>query len=364
VNEYGYNTLKRFGIQAGLTGVLVAATAVGVGYAVISESRAARSGRLLVFGTNQRGLLFVAVAFVALTSARWPCSGRTSIPTTWDFPRARHASQPAGGYLVAYLIYAVLLVATYGFVTRPSRFDQPAATPPDLSDPVHGAQEDRSLSPRKTANVVLIRQPVPRRAILATALGRGVRLAVRPSPAPVRGRRDVRLRRPPLQWAGIEPITPQDKFYTVTKNTLDPDVDRDIWRLEVNGHVERTHTYDFEELSALAAVTQLTTLMCISNHVSAGLMSNAEWRGVPMADLLNSAGVKSGAVEVVLRGADGYTDTFAIDKALDPTTLVVYEINGEPLSRIHGFPVRIVVPGLFGEKNVKWVTGIEVVTRT
>jgi DMSO/TMAO reductase YedYZ molybdopterin-dependent catalytic subunit len=102
--------------------------------------------------------------------------------------------------------------------------------------------------------------------------------------------------------------------------------------------------------------------MCISNHVSAGLISNAEWRGVPMADLLFAAGVKPGAVEVVLRGADGYTDTFSIDKALEPTTLVVYEINGEPLSRIHGSPVRIIVPGLFGEKNVKWVTGIEVVT--
>jgi DMSO/TMAO reductase YedYZ molybdopterin-dependent catalytic subunit len=101
--------------------------------------------------------------------------------------------------------------------------------------------------------------------------------------------------------------------------------------------------------------------MCISNRIGAGLFSNAVWRGVPMRELLEEAGVRPGAVEVLLRGADGYTDTFAIEKALDPTTLVVYGMNGGPLPERHGYPVRVVVPGLYGEKNVKWVTGIEVV---
>jgi len=98
--------------------------------------------------------------------------------------------------------------------------------------------------------------------------------------------------------------------------------------------------------------------MCISNRVSAGLMSNAVWMGVPMATLLERAGGREGAVEVLLSAADGYTDTFSIEKAMEPTTLVVFQMNGEPLSRVHGYPVRIVVPGLFGEKNVKWVTRI------
>jgi len=80
-----------------------------------------------------------------------------------------------------------------------------------------------------------------------------------------------------------------------------------------------------------------------------------------MADLLNTAVVKESAVEVKLYGADGYTDTFAIEKALDPTTMVVYLMNGEPLPERHGFPARVIVPGLYGEKNVKWVTGIEVI---
>ena len=80
-----------------------------------------------------------------------------------------------------------------------------------------------------------------------------------------------------------------------------------------------------------------------------------------MRDLLNEAGVQEGAVEVKLYGADGYTDTFSIEKAMEPTTMVAYLMNGEPLAERHGYPARLVVPGLFGEKNVKWVTGIEVI---
>ena len=80
-----------------------------------------------------------------------------------------------------------------------------------------------------------------------------------------------------------------------------------------------------------------------------------------MRDLLGASRPGGGAVEVRLHAADGYTDTIAFEKAMEPTTLVVYEMNGEPLPERHGYPARVVVPGLFGEKNVKWVTRIEVV---
>jgi len=368
VNEYGYNTLKRFGIQAGLTGVLVAATLIGAGYAHVSETRAANAGRSLFLGTNRRGLLFVGVSFIALyvisLAVLWPNLDTNSL----GLPPSQARLATAGGYLAAYLSYAVLLIATYWLVTQWARSPQTA-----MNDAPHDTAPAMASMPTSAMPITrsaAVQTSVPRRTVLASFGGAGIAALAGaaftwPSVRLLRQFEDDATfsydgRR--YSGPGIEPITPQDKFYTVTKNTLDPDVDRGIWRLEVNGHVDTSHTYDFEELSSLPSVTQLTTLMCISNHVSAGLMSNAEWKGVPMADLLNAAGVKSGAVEVVLRGADGYTDTFSIDKALDPTTLVVYEINGEPLTRIHGFPVRIVVPGLFGEKNVKWVTGIEVVT--
>lgn len=347
VNEYGYNDLKRFGIEAGLAGVLAAGSIIGIVYALFSFP-AAR------FGTNRRGLVFLAAAFVGLyvgsLAVLWP-----NLDTnTKGLPPSSARLATAGGYLVAYLGFALLLVLTYALITRREAVVKraaPAAAASDLESPAAPSQSQAPSSillPRRTVVAGLAG------AVLAYPSVRLLRDFEDEATFSYDGRR--------YSGPGIKPVTPNDKFYTVTKNTVDPDVDRDVWRLEVNGHVERSHTYDYDELTALPATTQLTTLMCISNHVSAGLISNAEWVGVPMKTLLDAAGVKEGAVEVVLRAADGYTDTFAVEKALDPSTLIVYQMNGEPLPRIHGYPVRVIVPGLFGEKNVKWVTGIEVVT--
>ena len=117
---------------------------------------------------------------------------------------------------------------------------------------------------------------------------------------------------------------------------------------------------DIAAITSLGSVIQESTLACISNGVGGGLMSNAVWKGVPLRRLLEAAGTRTGAVEVVLHGVDGYVDTFPLAKAMDETTLVAYEMNGEPLPRRHGYPVRIIVPGLYGEKNVKWIDRIEV----
>ncbi|MFT4039559.1 MAG: molybdopterin-dependent oxidoreductase, partial [Thermomicrobiales bacterium] len=160
---------------------------------------------------------------------------------------------------------------------------------------------------------------------------------------------------------GVQPIAPVDKFYTVTKNVVDPNVTPEVWRLGIGGMVEQPREYSFADLQALGGIEQESTLMCISNQIGAGLMSNAVWTGVRLRDLLEAARPMPGAVEVFLRGADGYTDTFSFEKAMEPETIVAFAINGEPLPQRHGYPARVVVPGLFGEKNVKWVTSIEVI---
>jgi DMSO/TMAO reductase YedYZ molybdopterin-dependent catalytic subunit len=159
----------------------------------------------------------------------------------------------------------------------------------------------------------------------------------------------------------VQAITPNDRFYVVTKNVIDPRVEKALWRLEVTGRVDRPHSYTFEELAALPSTTQETTLMCISNAVGGGLISNALWKGTPLPTLLSTARPQPGVVEVVFHAVDGYTDTIPFEKAMDPTTFVAYEMNGAPLPDRHGHPVRILVPGEYGEKNVKWVTQIELV---
>ena len=101
--------------------------------------------------------------------------------------------------------------------------------------------------------------------------------------------------------------------------------------------------------------------MCISNYIGGGLISNAVWAGIPLRTLLEAAAVRSGTQKVLLHGADGYTDTVPLAKALDGTCFVAYEMNGEPLPDLHGGPVRLLIPGQFGEKSVKWLTRIELV---
>lgn len=165
-----------------------------------------------------------------------------------------------------------------------------------------------------------------------------------------------------MQYKGrvVQAITPNDQFYCVTKNVVDPKVNPSLWRLEITGLVKNRQTYRLDRLKALPTVAQETTLMCISNGLDAGLMSNALWKGVPMGALLNAATPLPGAAKVRLHGVDNYTDTFPLEKAMAPTTLVAFEMNGEPLPHRHGFPARVIVPGYFGEKHVKWITRIEV----
>ena len=159
---------------------------------------------------------------------------------------------------------------------------------------------------------------------------------------------------------GLPPeITPVGKFYTVSKNVFDPPVKAERWSLEVKGLVDRPYKLTYEELKGLPSVAQPATLMCISNEVGGDLIGNAQWRGVRLKDLLAKAGIKPNAVEVILRAADGYSDSFPLKKALEDGVLVVYEMNGQPLVRQHGAPARVIVPGIYGMKNVKWVTSVE-----
>lgn len=159
-------------------------------------------------------------------------------------------------------------------------------------------------------------------------------------------------------------ITPNDKFYVVSKNPpgFDPTLDAGRWALEVGGMIGRSIRLTYDQLRAMPAVEQFQTLECISNEIGGDLISNARWKGVRLRDVLQRAGGPGAkAVKVAFRCADGYTESLPLVDALMPTTLLAYEMNGERLPPAHGFPVRLLVPGLFGMKNPKWITRIELV---
>ena len=156
-------------------------------------------------------------------------------------------------------------------------------------------------------------------------------------------------------------ISTTDDFYVISKNFTDPDPDRGPdWSVTVDGVVERELQVTRADLEAMAAPEFVSTLTCISNPIGGPLIGTARWRGARLADVLRKAGVGPGAVDVVFTGEDDYTDSIPIEKALAPETMLVWEMNGEPLPRYHGEPVRVIVPGLYGIKNVKWLTRITV----
>lgn len=157
-------------------------------------------------------------------------------------------------------------------------------------------------------------------------------------------------------------ITSNADFYTVDINLIKPQVNHDTWNLSIGGMVERPYRLNYAELQREFEVVEMVhTLTCISNEVGGDLISTAVWRGVRLSDVLERAQLQRGVRDIVFRAVEGYSDSIPLRKALEETTLVVFGMNGEPLPRAHGFPARIIVPGIYGMKNVKWLTNIEAV---
>jgi DMSO/TMAO reductase YedYZ molybdopterin-dependent catalytic subunit len=181
---------------------------------------------------------------------------------------------------------------------------------------------------------------------------------VRRAPAPAPGD-------DPAAWAipGLTlEVTSNRLHYTVDESIIDPGVDRGSWRLRVEGLVGRPLELGYDELVAMPSIEQYVTLQCISNLVGGDLVGTAKWTGVPLARVLERAGGPGrGAVRVVFHAVGGYSDSLPLAKALDPATMVAYGMNDRSLPRAHGFPARIIAPGIYGMKNVKWLERIEVV---
>lgn len=156
-------------------------------------------------------------------------------------------------------------------------------------------------------------------------------------------------------------LTETDDFYHVSKNFSDPKVDGDSWSLKITGLVDKELVFTHADLVARATTQKITTLGCISNPINGDLIGTAQWTGVPLVDLLNEAGVKAGAVDLKFHAADDYEDSVPIARGMDPDNLVVIGMNGELLRDDHGFPARLIIPNIYGMKNVKWIDQIEVV---
>jgi DMSO/TMAO reductase YedYZ molybdopterin-dependent catalytic subunit len=158
-------------------------------------------------------------------------------------------------------------------------------------------------------------------------------------------------------------ITPTDLFYRVDINPVPPTVDVNSWRLVVKGLVSRPLTLTYEQLKARPSVQQIATLECVSNKIANDFISTAIWNGIRFKDLLDEAGVKPNAKYIVFRCADGYDVGIPLERGFQEGSILAHGMNGETLNAKHGYPVRAIIPGLYGMMNPKWITEIELIDR-
>lgn len=279
-----------------------------------------------------------------------------------------------------WLAWAVpLLLGLAGAVAAFAGGNNPFAVLPGLAAGAVAAATLRWFLPRPRPGSDGVARALPRRAFLtgtavagasgAVALVTGQWLADRvrvstdvalPTPSPVK---------PPLPTgldvSGLSPwVTPNTDFYRVDINLLVPTVDVSGWQLRVDGLVERPFTLGWAELTALPLVERDITLNCVSNEVGGPYIGGARWLGVRTRDLLERAGVRPEADQVLSRSVDGFTVSTPVQALLDDRdALVAIGMNGRPLPVEHGFPARLLTPGLYGYVGAtKWLTQLRLTT--
>ncbi|MDA4121654.1 MAG: molybdopterin-dependent oxidoreductase [Thaumarchaeota archaeon] len=159
-------------------------------------------------------------------------------------------------------------------------------------------------------------------------------------------------------------VTPTGQFYRVDVNIFPPSVNASSWSLAVSGLVSNPMTLSLSDLENMTTVEQYNTLECVSNFVAGNLIGTAQWTGVKLKDVLTNAGVQPSTQYIIFKAVDGYSVGIPIERAMQDGTLLAYEMNGAPLETEHGYPLRAIVPGLYGMNNCKWITSIEAVNDT
>src|SRR6266481_9436513 len=296
----GYNHLKQIGVGSTIAGQLVVSAIGGVTFGLFARRNPARVSAMWTMS------IFVLLPIVAGAIALWPVLGTSYIGLPIDVARLVTL---IGFALCVFLFERTLVLGFQFLATR--------KIPPSPRLRRAGGKDDYEFTP------AIGRRAFVLSAIGVAAAGGGVALIRKLY-------RAATFSYDGTQYKGriVEPITPNELFYCVTKNVVDPRVNVDLWHLEVNGLVQNRATWRFQDLVDLPAHEQQTTLMCISNGLDAGLMSNAIWKGIPLRDLLERAAPLSSAARVRFHGVDNYTNTIPLETAMEPTTFLAYDMNG------------------------------------
>ncbi len=353
----GYTPLKLKGVAAALGGHLVVGLVLGIIYSAVVDRAAAFYANAAQ--RRRRGRSYIIPALLGLwiltVALLWP--EYTTQYRGW--PAGMAIATNAAGLLLAYAAFGVTLIYIYDWIApfRPTE---------RRTFPQTGTADDNRRAPvtaRTATDVEVAADGSPsRRAFLAGGVGAVLLAGVASGLRGLYQMGTFFYDGTDYHGPGVKKVVSNHDFYVVSKNLDDPIIAADDWRLHVGGALGRTASLTRRELMALPATRQQATLLCISYGVGGGLCSNAWWTGVPLRALLAPVDPKPNITTVLFRCADGYFETFPYIKAMEPTTLVAYAMNDEAIPLRHGFPVRLIVPGLYGEKSAKWLNSIELLT--
>lgn len=331
----GYTPLKLKGVAAALTGHALVGIVLGAAYGWLRGRDAAAGpghGRAARFLTWALALLWVATIVLL-----WPqfTTQYRGWPAPWsEITNAFALVLVYGGFgLAVAWIHALLC-------PRPRQVFDAATAQPVGAEPAG----------------------VGRRAFLATGVGAVFAVGLTASLRGLYRMGTFFYDGTDYKGPRVQKIVPNQEFYVVSKNLVDPVIAASEWTLTIGGAVAQEKSFTLADLRALPAQVQETTLLCISYGVGGGLASNAVWTGVSLPALLQPLGPHADVSTLLFRAADGYFETFPYSKAQEATTLLAYEMNHSPIPERHGFPVRLIVPGLYGEKSAKWITHLELVS--
>ena len=339
-------------------------------------------------GTNDKPILIGSVAVVTLllaalagiVSRRHPTAGRLVIVALAAAAAAAAVLRPAAGQLdvVPGLVTGLVGVLVLGWLLGllphpyfshpiPPKFARHAGASESPTD--HNARATGEASSTGRRNFLLGAGAATVGAAAVGALGQKLTAdAIAPStvalPAPA-------TPAPPLPQ-GIEDKvkgivsfrTPNRDFYRIDTALVIPRVDADSWELSIDGEVDKPFTLTYAELTAMPLIEKDITMCCVSNEVGGGYIGGARWLGVPVREVLKRAGVRSSADQILSTSTDGMTISTPVQALMDDRdALLAIGMNGEALPRKHGYPVRLVTPGLYGfVGSTKWLTRLTATT--
>ncbi|HET8586596.1 MAG TPA: molybdopterin-dependent oxidoreductase [Candidatus Limnocylindria bacterium] len=361
------------GLNELLAGVLGGAPSLisGIGQAIIALQPAGAKQLVVdIFGDADKLALLVAVALAALAvsaglgvlARRRRALSSAGFALFGVLGLAASIAQPMVDPILAVIVVALSVAVAiwvrnrlFDAATRPPGA-APRAEMPDWARrrflgtslavagaAVVGGTVGRVLLARQESRAALV-PPLPSPATSAAPLAGSASLAV----------------------DGLTPIVvPTRDFYRIDTQLLTPRLDASTWQLTVNGMVDRQLTFRYADLVAMPQVEEYVTLACVSNEVGGNLVGNARWSGVPLRHVLDMAGVQEGATQLVGRSFDNWTAGVPTSWLDDPkrVALIALGMNGEPLPAEHGYPARLVIPGLYGYvANTKWLVNIDLTT--